>query len=365
MNPIKKINFLVLTWAIEALNQDVETKRALQQKQIDFAVGGQAVIEGVMMRSPNNIAIAVRKPSGKIVVKKKPYKTLTQRYEKLNVPIVRGIINLFEMMIVGTHAINFSANEAIDEEPSRDEETRSDRPAPTGASESVGEAQSKKNKKPTKLMKLAEFLMFSLSFVVAMALSLFLFKFIPLWITTFLEGESTYIEQNYIVFNLIDGVLKMSIFLSYIFILSLIPTFRRIFEYHGAEHKSIFNYESRKPLTVENAKDQSRFHPRCGTSFILIVFVISILVYTFVPKQPTFWSNLGLRVAVLPFIAGISYEYLKLSAKHADNIIVKALIAPGLWFQRLTTKDPDKKQLAVGLKSLRDTLAMEKITTKQ
>jgi uncharacterized protein YqhQ len=309
-----------------------------EDKKIDFAVGGQAVIEGVMMRSPNNITIAVRKPDESIKVKKTPYKTLTQKYKLLNIPIIRGVINLVEMMIIGTKAINFSASESLEEE---------------GKNKEIP-------KEKTKLGKIGETLMFGFSFIVAIMFSVFLFKFIPLWITTFLEKGNLYIEQNYIIFNLLDGVLKITIFLLYIFLLSLIPSFRRVFEYHGAEHKSIFTYENKKELTVENAKPQSRFHPRCGTSFILIVFVISIIVYTFVPKQDSFLLNLSVRLAFLPLIAGISYEYLKVSAKYSNKAFVKALIAPGLLFQRLTTKTPNDKQLEVGLKSLSDILELEK-----
>ncbi len=337
MNSLKRTNFIVLSWAIGALDKDIDDEKPVEG--IDFAVGGQAVIEGVMMRSPNNIAVAVRKPNGKIKVKKNPYKTLTQRYKGLNFPIVRGIVNLFEMMVVGTKAINFSANESLDEAENE---------------------LKKESKAPSKAEKVIEVILFAFSFILALALSLFLFKALPLWITTYLESRSAYIAENYVLFNFIDGILKMSIFLSYIFILSLIPSFRRIFQYHGAEHKSIFNYERKIPLTVENANKQIRFHPRCGTSFVLIVFTLSIIVYTFIPKQPDFLTNLLVRIAALPLIAGISYEYLKLSAKHMDKAMVKALVAPGLWFQRLTTKEPDKEQLAVGLRSLKDTLAMEK-----
>lgn len=339
MNPIKRINFIALNWAIGALDKDIDDTKPVSG--IDFAVGGQAVIEGVMMRSPNNISIAVRKPDGEIKVKKQEYKTLTQRYKNLNVPILRGVINLFEMMVIGTKAINFSANESLEE---------------------AEKELDKKKKHPSKLEKILETSLFVFSFIFALALSLFLFKAVPLWITTFLESKFAYIKENYIIFNLIDGALKMTIFLTYIFILSLIPSFRRIFEYHGAEHKSIFNYENKLPLTVENADKQIRFHPRCGTSFILIVFALSILVYTFIPKQPDFFTNLTVRIAALPLIAGISYEYLKLSARNMHNPIVRALVQPGLWFQRLTTKEPDEKQLAVGLKSLKDALAMEKLS---
>lgn len=330
----KYINQLMLTWAISLAEADV--------KKIDFAVGGQAVIEGIMMRSPNSIIIAVRKEGGEIKVQKKKYQTLVQRYKWLNIPILRGIVNLFEMMVVGTQAINFSAAESL-EDAEREE------------------LEKKEEKRKKSLAgRMGEMLMFGFSLVFAFSFSIFLFKFVPLWTTTFLEGNFSYIKNNYIVFNLIDGALKMSIFISYIFILGLIPSFRRVFEYHGAEHKSIFNYEAKEELNVENAKVKSRFHPRCGTSFILIVFVISILVYTFVPKQEDFLTNLLVRLAFLPLIAGISYEYLKTSAKYSQNTFVKALVAPGLWFQRLTTKEPDEKQLEVGLKSLSDALAMER-----
>lgn len=338
MNFFKKIKHIVLFWMLNA-------------KEIDFAIGGQAVIEGVMMRSPNNITIAVRKPGGKIKIKKRKYRTLTQRYKWLNIPILRGVINLFEMMVIGTQAINFSANESI-------EQTRSEAERPK-----QNEALNQKTKPPeeeSKLSKPLEIIIFILSLVLALALSLFLFKFIPLGLTTLLQGKIAYVEQNYIVFNLIDGLLKTTIFLSYIFLLSLIPSFRRVFEYHGAEHKSIFTYEKKLPLKPEHAKKQTRFHPRCGTSFILIVFVTSIIVYTFVPKQEEFLVNLSIRLAFLPLIAGISYEYLKLSAKFAKNKFVKAIIAPGLWFQRLTTKEPNDPQLEIGLKSLETALEMEK-----
>lgn len=307
-------------------------------KKIDFAVGGQAVIEGVMMRSPNTIVVAVRKADGSIKTNDRFYRTLTQRFKILNIPFLRGIINLFEMMGVGMGAINFSANEFAETPETKLSEKQK---------ESLG-------------YKIFNIFLFLLSFLFAIALTILLFKFLPLWIATFLEGKYEFIKNNYIIFNLIDGILKISIFVLYIFILSVIPSFRRIFEYHGAEHKSIFTYENNLELTAENAKKQSRFHPRCGTSFILIVLLISIAVYTFVPRQETFTENLILRIALLPLIAGISYEYLKLSAKFAHKNFAKIFVAPGLWLQRITTKDPDDKQLEVALTSLRKALEKEK-----
>jgi uncharacterized protein YqhQ len=310
------------------------------KKKIDFAVGGQAVIEGVMMRSPNSIVISVRKQNGTIKTQERMYRTLTQRIRALNIPLVRGVINLFEMMVVGTKAINFSANEFVDE--TSEEET----------------PQHEKKKSIT--LKIIEALTFALSLVMALALSIFLFKFLPLYITTALEARSQTIADNWILFNIIDGILKTTFFIAYIFILSLFPSFRRIFEYHGAEHKAVFTYEQSLPLTVESARKQTRFHPRCGTSFVLIVFVISILVYTFIPKQPDFTTNLLNRLAFLPLIAGIAYEYLKISARYSHKKWTSLFVAPGLWLQRLTTKEPTDDQIEVALNSLKIALEKEK-----
>jgi uncharacterized protein YqhQ len=312
------------------------------KKQIDFAVGGQAVLEGVMMRSPNYVVIAVRKKNKEIKINKRKYQTLIQKKKYLNIPILRGMINLVEMMIVGTKAINYSANEMMDDLMTEDE----------------------KKKSNTKTAQILQAVMGIVSFVLAIFLALFLFKFLPLSIASWLETKFDLIKNNYMIFNLIDGGIKISIFLLYIVLLTISKNFRRLFEYHGAEHKSIFTYEKNLALIPDNAKKQIRFHPRCGTSFIIIVLLLSILVYTVVPRMPEFWQNLSLRVALLPLIAGISYECLKLSAKHTSNFLVKILITPGLWSQRLTTKEPDKSQLEVGLAALKEALELEERFTK-
>ena len=309
-------------------------------KEIDFAVGGQAVIEGVMMRSPNSISIAVRKNNGKIKVNKKRYRTLTQRYAIFNIPIIRGFVNLLEMMVVGMKAINFSANEQY---------------------EDVKEKEGIKDS--GKVMKIFEAIMFLISIVLAIGLGILLFKFTPLLATTFIESRSSFISGNYFFFNLLDGAIKMSIFLLYIYLMGLLPDLKRVFQYHGAEHKAIYAYEKKIPLNTENAAKQTRFHPRCGTSFILIVFGISIIVYSIVPRPPEFFANFALRLSLLPLISGISYECLKMSAKNLNNFFVRGLVAPGLLFQKLTTKEPDEEQIDVGLRSLKEALAMEKVTS--
>jgi uncharacterized protein YqhQ len=303
--------------------------------KIDFAVGGQAVIEGVMMRSPNFITIAVRKSKGHLKLKEDPFRAISMKVKLFSLPLIRGVVNMFEMLIIGTKIINYSANEMMDEEDDAD-------------------------KKFTAFQQIYTSIAFALSIVLALALSLFLFKFLPLWITDFLSKQIPAINQNWLLFNLIDGIIKTVFFVLYIGLIGLAPSLKRLFEYHGAEHKSIFTYENGKELTVENARSQSRFHPRCGTSFILVVFLISIFVYFFVPKQPDFIANFALRLAFLPLIAGISYEFLKWSARHQGKKWVDMLTAPGLMFQRLTTREPDDKQLEVALAALKKALELEK-----
>lgn len=302
-------------------------------KKFDFAVGGQALIEGVMMRSPNFITAAVRKPKGNIITTDKPYRGLGMRVKFFGIPFLRGVVNLFEMMIIGMNMLTFSANESIEE----DETTSS-------------------NKKESPALGIVSLI---ISFAFAIGLSLFLFKFLPLWITTFLSDHIAIINDNYLLFNFIDGIIKTVFFIVYIALLALTPNIKRVFEYHGAEHKSIFTYEKGLELTPENAAKQTRFHPRCGTSFILIVFLISIFVYTFVPRQETFMLTFLVRVAFLPVIAGIAYEALKWTATRQDSAIVKIMTTPGLWFQRLTTREPDLKQLEVAIESLKLALRLE------
>lgn len=307
--------------------------------KIDFAVGGQAVVEGVMMRSPGFITLAVRDPEGKIKLIDQPYKSFCLRSKLLSLPIVRGVINMFEMMIVGTRMLNFSANIAIGEE----------------ATDNLNsEAKSK---------QLFAIITFALSIVFALGMSIFLFKFLPLLITDFLSKQFPILNQNYLLYNLVDGVIKTTFFIVYIGLLGLTPNLKRVFQYHGAEHKSIYTYESGKDLTVENARTMTRFHPRCGTSFILVVFFISIFIYTFVPRMPSFWTNFALRVLFLPIVAGISYEFLKWSATRKQNLFVKILITPGLWFQRLTTREPDDTQLEIALTALKKALELEEAKT--
>lgn len=285
-------------------------------------IGGQAVIEGVMMRAPNKFVIAVRQPDGTIAVKRDDIKLDSNKI--LKKPIIRGLIGLYDALVLGIKALNFSAEKAMPEE-------------------------FEKNGKASKIETF-------FSMFLGIALGILLFLYLPLQITELSKKLFPIVEHSFLVFNLVDGVLRIVFFVIYLLIISQMKDIKRVFSYHGAEHKCIYAYESGKELTIENARNMSRFHPRCGTSFLLIVLIVSIFVFSLIPKDSHFLIKFGSRIFFMPLIAGISYEILKLSGKHADNIIVKILIAPGLWLQKITTREPDDAMLEVAMVSIKEAL---------
>ncbi len=289
-------------------------------------IGGQAVIEGVMMRAPRAMAIAVRRPSGEIVVKKDEVVPLSERFPVVKLPIVRGAVALFQSLIVGISALNFSANEAIVEEDADGSEKK----------------------------ELSSWAMAG-TMAVAFGFGILLFFIMPLYLTKLMVPV---IGQSNLVFNLVDGVIRVAVFLLYIVSISRMNDIQRVFQYHGAEHKSIFAFEAGDPLTVENVRGYSRLHPRCGTSFLLIVMVVSIVVFSMIPKLWPFYLKAGSRVVLLPLIAGISYEFLKWSAKNDQSPLVRLIIAPGLALQKLTTREPDDSQIEVAIRSMEEALAV-------
>ena len=296
-------------------------------------VGGQAVIEGVMMRAPRAMAIAVRRASGEIVVKADEMVPLSERYPVVKLPIVRGAVSLFQSLALGLKALNYSANEAMVEE--------------TEAEVEAAGGEKKKEELSTWAM--------AGTMAVAFGFGILLFFVLPLYLTKLLVPV---IGDSNIVFNLVDGVIRVVVFLLYIWIISRMEDIQRVFQYHGAEHKSIFAFEAGEELTIANVSKYSRLHPRCGTSFLLIVMVVSIVVFSLIPKLWPFYLKAGSRIVLLPLIAGISYEFLKWSAKNDDTAIVKAIITPGLALQKLTTREPDDTQLEVAIRSMNEALAV-------
>ncbi len=289
-------------------------------------IGGQAVIEGVMMRAPRSVAIAVRRPSGEIVVRKDIVVPLSERFPIVKLPIVRGAVALFTSLITGIKALNFSANEALADEEKKDEE---------------------KN-------ELSSWAMAG-TMAIAFAFGILLFFLLPLYATKLLT-QLAIISDNNIVFNLVDGVIRVAVFLLYIWSISRMKDIQRVFQYHGAEHKSIFAFEAGDELTVANVRRYSRLHPRCGTSFLLIVMLVSIVIFSLIPKLWPFCMKAGSRIFLLPLIAGVSYEFLKWSAQNDQSPLVKLIIAPGLALQRLTTREPDDTQLEVAIRSMQEAL---------
>jgi len=285
-------------------------------------IGGQAVINGVMMRSPNYYSVTLRKVKGKI-------KTRTWKIKKpckfLRLPFVRGIYNLVDMLRIGLKTLNYSADEAA----------------------------GKKEKIKTWEMVLTIFL--------TVVFGLAIFKFIPLGIAWLFERSFTAVKESYILFNAIDGVSKIIIFVLYIVIISLMKDIKDIFRYHGAEHKAVNCYEADKELTVKNCRKFSRLNLRCGTSFLIIVLIISIFVYVFIPKNFSFFTKLGLRILLLPVIASISYEILRLLDRFKYSIVARILSQPGLLIQRLTCYEPNNRQIEVAIASLKSLLKKEKI----
>jgi uncharacterized protein YqhQ len=285
-------------------------------------IGGQAVLEGVMMRAPRSVAIAVRRPDGEISVKSETVIPLSERFPIVKLPIVRGAVALFSSLAIGVKALNFSANEALAEGEEKKEEL---------SSWAVGGTMA-----------------------TAFGFGILLFFIMPLYLTKLLVPV---IGSSNIAFNLVDGVIRVAVFLIYIIGISRMSDIQRVFQYHGAEHKSIFTFEAGEDLVVENVRKYSCLHPRCGTSFLLIVMLVSILIFSLIPKLWPFYLKGGARIVLLPLIAGVSYEVLKWSAKHDGNALVKLMITPGLALQRLTTREPDDSQIEVAIKSM--TVALE------
>jgi uncharacterized protein YqhQ len=293
-----------------------------------FSVGGQAVIEGVMMRSPTYYATAVRTPQGTIVIQKTRYEALTHRFRFLNIPIARGAINLVEMMWIGISSLSYSASQAADE-----------------------------NSDPKPKKTAGSNLMILGSVAFALAAGFGLFFYLPLFLTE-LTGV-----QGSLAFNLVDGVFRLAIFFGYLLAISRWKEMQRIFQYHGAEHKTIYVYENGQDLTVANARPYTTLHPRCGTSFLLFVMLVSIFVFALLGKPET-WGDRLTRFAMIPVIGGISYEFIRLSAKEKFARFLKPAIWPGLMLQKVTTSQPADDMLEVAIAALEACLDYENVTLK-
>src|ERR671919_1680420 len=292
-------------------------------------IGGQAVLEGVMMRSPSKWALAVRKPNGVIAEVTFPITSPMSRHRLLRLPVIRGVIALGESLAIGFRALAISANYAAQEE-SEDGEVS------------------------TELSRGA--LIFA--FAIAIGFAVMLFKVTPALITSWLPIDTTG------AFVIIEGLIRVTFFIAYLSVISLLPDLRRVFQYHGAEHKAINALEAGDELDPQTVQRYSLIHPRCGTAFLLYVMVIAIFVFAFV-GQPAWYWLIASRILLLPVIAGLAYEVIRFAGRHQGNVILMTLLAPGLWLQRLTTREPTLDQLEVSIRALKEVLRLEGGITEQ
>jgi uncharacterized protein YqhQ len=296
-------------------------------------IGGQAVIEGVMMNSPHYYAIALRLKDGEIIVKKEAKNKWAEKLFFSRLPLLRGVFLLLDTLVIGIKSLTYSADIFSRENTEKDTKEHSEK------------------------LKSNPWILAG-TVILSLLAGLFLFFILPLGITEYLRRRMLTFESPFL-FNLVDGVVRISIFLLYVLAISLLKDIQKLFQYHGAEHKATYTYEAGNELKVENARKHTTLHPRCGTSFLLAVMVLAIFVFSLF-RPPTIVGKLLLRLALLPFIAGVAYETIKLAARYRTHIMVRFLIAPNLWLQRLTTREPSDGQIEVALAALKGVLEAEK-----
>lgn len=311
----------------------------MEEKKIT-SIGGQAIIEGVMMRGPHKIAMAVRKPDGDIIIEEKEIK---KRNIIHKIPILRGLVTFFDSLIIGMQALMFSANFFETEEESK-------KTVVENLEDNISNSSKDKNDN-----SMPGWMMY-ISIIVSLLISILMFIMLPNFVSGLIVPNK---GDNVMLYNLVESILRICIFISYIILVSKMKDIQRVFEYHGAEHKSIFCYESGEELNVENVKRYSRFHPRCGTSFLLFVMVVSIIIFSLVGRHPNIFINMGIRLLLLPLVAGISYEIIRFAGR-SKNKCITWLNKPGMWLQRLTTREPDEKQIEVAIASLKTVIPENK-----
>ncbi|HAO98507.1 MAG TPA: DUF1385 domain-containing protein [Fibrobacteres bacterium] len=328
MSPVGSLFLRVQGGLFHLLNHQPET------------IGGQAVVKGVMMRSPTRLSVAVRAPDGRIALQDRPFVSFSKRHKILGLPVLRGGASLVESLYLGMQCLNWSVK--IQE---------------------AGSVKEEKEEVPTTAMQKAKTVLpLFLSFAAALAL----FQLLPYGVAAFVTGGSHSHPQNPVLFNFVAGLIRISLLLAYLWGLSFLPDLKRVFQYHGAEHKSIFAYEKKAPLEIPTVAQQTRFHPRCGTSFILIVALTCMLFFSIFDSivlhglhyaYPNFLVRFLIHLPFVPLVAGLAFEILRLSGKHQDSKWIRPFILPGLWLQKITTQEPEEAQIEVALVSVKASLA--------
>ncbi len=335
------VRFLIAVQLLPALESGEET-----------LVGGQAVLEGVMMRSPHAWAIACRKPSGEVITMSETLARPSEKHKWMAWPIVRGVMTLGYAMSLGYRALRFSANVAIEDVMQSENAAKKPDSKPQTEAVTALSISEKREKAATISGWLA-----AANVILSLAFFIFMYKYLPLLAATELKKYNPAFGGQ-IVFNLVDGVVRLILFLLFIWGVSLFPDIKRVYQYHGAEHKTVFAFEDGKMLETAEVQKYSTFHPRCGTSFLMTVMLISIGFYMLVPYT-TFWARFASRIVLLPVIAGVSYEIIRFAAKHRGSLF-SLMTTPGLWLQRITTQPPSDEMAQCAITALDQAMVLEK-----
>jgi len=330
------------------------------KSQPTFQLGGQALIEGVMMRSPRYVAAAVRHPNGSIETRVELFQSITRRRRWMGLPFIRGVVGMFEMLALGMKYLNWSGNIALKAEADKQNaakraaaEARGEAPADAEAA-TAGAAPGKKEKSPPEALPVWTFVLTAAG---SFGIGLLLFVALPNLITDWTLKLAT---DNLIALNLFEGAVKLAIFVLYIYLIGLRPDIKRVFEFHGAEHKVVYAAENDRPLTPEGARPFDTPHPRCGTGFALLTVFVSIVCFVFLPWPDEHWLRVGWRFMLMPVVAGVSYEIIKLTIHPRWKKVAQVILTPGMWLQRLTTNQPDDEQLEVACVAMRAVIEAER-----
>jgi len=329
-----------------------------------FQLGGQALIEGVMMRSPRFVGAAVRRADGSIETRVEPVHSVMKQYPVLRLPFVRGVVALFEMMALGMRFLNWSSNLALLDQKTKDTAGEAGAalmttavPLPVDAAEAAGGEATVDGSEAAQAQDQAlPWWMFLATLTLSLVFGMALFVALPNLIADWTLRRVT---DNVVALNLFEGLVKLAIFIAYVWLIGRKPDIRRVFEYHGAEHKVVYAVENDRPLTPEGARPFDTPHPRCGTGFALLTVLVSIICFSFLPWTASHVTRVAMRLALMPVVAGLSYEVIKMTAHPKWGNLAKTLMTPGLWLQRLTTRQPDDEQLEVSCVAMRVVLEAE------
>lgn len=307
-----------------------------EKTKLITSIGGQALMEGIMMRGPKKSTVAVRKSDGTIELEEIQPLDWSKKYKILGLPIIRGVVNMIDSLVTGMRALTMSADKILDEETEEEEMSKFDK----WVDKHFGEK--------------AVNIIMGIAMVIAIVFCIAVFFYVPTWIFNLLASVFPFLNDTMIWRSATEGIMRIALFLVYMVFCTANKDVKRVFQYHGAEHKTIFCYEYGLDLTVENVRKQRRFHPRCGTSFLVIMLIIGIIIGLFIPFTDV-WLRSSVKILLLPLTVGVGYEIIKICGRH-DNLFTRIISAPGMWVQHITTKEPKDDMIEVAIAAMKDVI---------